>query len=174
MIIMFSALIDDESDRQLFTVIYNKYRQQVYLCAFGILGDEGLAEDAAQETFLRIAKNMGRYDFNRKLILTIARNAALTIWKKNRNEIASDSIETVSEIADENGGYNYDLKADTDRIFEIVSGMDEKYSSVFYLRFAHGLQYSEIGRLLDIDAGTAKKRMQRTKEHIRYIMEREE
>ena len=62
---MFSALIDDESDRQLFTVIYNKYRQQVYLCAFDILGDEGLAEDAAQETFLRIAKNMGRYDFNR-------------------------------------------------------------------------------------------------------------
>ena len=82
MIIMFSALIDDESDRQLFTVIYNKYRQQVYLCAFGILGDEGLAEDAAQETFLRIAKNMGRYDFNRRLILTIARNAALSIWKK--------------------------------------------------------------------------------------------
>ena len=86
----------------------------------------------------------------------------------------SDNIETVSENAGESGGYNYDLKADTDRIYQIVSEMDEKYSSVFYLRFAHGLQYSEIGRLLDIDAGTAKKRMQRTKEHIRYIMKREE
>ena len=173
MIIMFLALIDSEEERQLFARIYNCYRQQAFICARGILHDDGLAEDAVQETFLRIAKNIGRYDFGRNLVLTIARNTALTIRKKQLHEIASDNIEALSDRNAPDGGCDYDLRADAARIFDIVNAMDEKYSAVFYLRYARGLQYSEIGRLLDIDAVTAKKRIQRTKEHIRQIMEKE-
>ena len=53
------TLIDDE-DKISFEKIYEKYRLRIYNISFGILQSSELAEDAASETFLYLAKSYNR------------------------------------------------------------------------------------------------------------------
>lgn len=57
MIPLFLALIDDEQDLIRFEEAYAEYKMLLHYIARGILRDEHRAEDAVQETFVRIAKN---------------------------------------------------------------------------------------------------------------------
>ena len=51
------TLIDDDSEREGFKALFEKYKQRVYSAAYRILKDDGLAEESAQETFFYIAMN---------------------------------------------------------------------------------------------------------------------
>ncbi len=70
-----------------FEMIVDRYERKIYRLCCAVLRDRGLAEDAAQETLLRIWKAAGRYDERASLstwIYTIARNRCLTAIERRR------------------------------------------------------------------------------------------
>ena len=50
-----------DGDNEAFRELVDRYKSLVYNRAWQLLGDHGEAEDAAQETFLRLYKNLKRY-----------------------------------------------------------------------------------------------------------------
>ena len=67
--------------RAAFDLIVPYYQNRVFRLSLAILGDPGLAEDAAQESFLRIWKGLAGFRVEATLstwIYAIVRNTAIT------------------------------------------------------------------------------------------------
>ncbi|MCR5397133.1 MAG: hypothetical protein K6E64_06635 [Lachnospiraceae bacterium] len=56
--ILFMALIDEPTDKEKFLDLYVNYKYLMIKIAMEYLHDRGKAEDAVQEAFISIAKNM--------------------------------------------------------------------------------------------------------------------
>lgn len=92
-----------------FNLIFDMYSGTMLKVAYGITRDKHLAEDAVQESFLRITKNLERLEDiyspeTRGYILTITRNASLSVLKVRNGitdrECPLDEIENVQESCD--------------------------------------------------------------------------
>ena len=55
--IIYLSLLDSREDHSKFTLLYNTYRHAMMHTAYSILNDQGLAEDAVHDAFVRAAKN---------------------------------------------------------------------------------------------------------------------
>ena len=168
--LMYLALIDEPSDKELFIQLYNAHRQSMFYIANQVLHDEYLAEDAVHDAFIRVARNIGRIDFSlnpRNLLLTIAKNVALTLRSSRDCEIYTfDSVgihytEDVFDLEE-----HFSSVSEIDTILKVVDTMPHEYGTVFRLKYIHDLTYRQISSLLDISVDTAKKRIQRIKERV--------
>lgn len=62
MIALYLSLIDSDESKDKFEELYLKYRRQMKIIAFKILGDEGLAEDAVHNAFLKIISAFDKFN----------------------------------------------------------------------------------------------------------------
>ena len=105
MLSLFLELIEEESDKELFTNLFLQYEKQMWFVANRVLNDTHLSEDATQEAFKRVAINIKtlhnlNQDATRKYLLISAKNAALDIVKKER-KIKTVNIEDFYDLQDD-------------------------------------------------------------------------
>jgi RNA polymerase sigma-70 factor (ECF subfamily) len=166
---LFLAIIQDDEDRELLTEYYERHRFTLLYIAQGILHDHGLAEDAMQEAFVRLAKNIKHVRPDPKEVRSylgeIVKNVAIDIRKKNSCLVSLDEI--MYESADpENAEDLALLHVEADAIKDIVQTLPLIYSTVFLLRYKHDCSDRNIAALLEISEATVRKRLQRAKEKI--------
>jgi Sigma-70 region 2 len=79
LIARFAAVSDEDAARRL----YRKYQMELFRFGFHVLRDQGLAEEMAQETFIKFCQQAGRYDARRgpvrAWLFTIAKSAAYDV-----------------------------------------------------------------------------------------------
>ena len=90
--IIYLSMIDNQVDRDKFEFIYDNYRYTMLYAARGELRDEYLAEDAVQEAFIAIAKNISYISIKdcnklRRLVVIITKNKAVDIIRKREIRI---------------------------------------------------------------------------------------
>lgn len=77
-----AARSDDDAARRL----YRKYRMELYRFGFHVLGDQGLAEEMVQETFIRFCQRARTYDASRGPVrgwlFTMARSVAYDLARR--------------------------------------------------------------------------------------------
>ena len=81
-----------QGDQDAFTELVYLFTDPVYNLCYRMLGESGEAEDAAQETFLRIFINLNRYDTTRSFktwLLSIASNHCIDRLRKRRMQLVS-------------------------------------------------------------------------------------
>jgi len=166
---LFIAQIQDDEDRELLTEYYLQHRFTLLHVAQSILHDWGLAEDAMQEAFFRLAKNIKNVRPDprqvRSFLVTITRNFAYDI-KKERNAVAMLSWDAlVYEPADDTENVE-DIVAYEDELERIAQSLPIIYSTVFLLRYKHDCSDRDISVLLNISEAAVRKRLQRAKEKI--------
>lgn len=145
-----------EGDMNGLTVIYDQLGRQIFSLAFSVLGNYSDAEDAMQDTFLRIAKYAGNYDAAgnaRAWIMAIARNAAVDT--ANRREIPS-SGEPVYENAQARGDFTQAAEAEA-----LLAELPVSERQIVVLKAVDGLSYKEIGEITGITPEAARKRYTR-------------
>lgn len=131
-------------DEAAFTEIYNQYHRLVYHVILGIIGNESDAEDQTQETFFKVFTKIDQFDKSQSLkywILTIAKNTAIDLVKKNASgiRVSSDVEKYQDELVDEN---NYDP------IMEEYAGfLDQEEFDTIVLHLYHELSFKEIASL---------------------------
>lgn len=89
---VYLALIDEPSDKEKFTEIYNHYRDMMHRRAMSILHNTVLAEEAVQESFLKIAKNISKISSpvcskTASFIVIIVRNTSYDILRTEKPNI---------------------------------------------------------------------------------------
>ena len=164
---LFIAQIEDVEDRELLIEYYTQYRFTLLHVARSMLHDYGLAEDAVQEAFLRLTKNIKRVRPNpnevRSFLVTITRNTARDVLKKQKPTVSWDDL--VCEPADSSVSVE-DAVTQADTLERLAQTLPLIYSSVFLLKYKHDCSDQTISALLDISEATVRKRLQRTKEKI--------
>lgn len=168
-------------DVDAFEELVNRYRRPLTAFVTGILGDAGLAEDFAQEAFIRVWQEasdylpMGRF---RGWLYAIARNLCLNSLAGAHRHLgltpdAPMVLWTWTEGSPAPDEGRSDEKEDLLREMETKThSLPEKQKRVVLLRYYHGLSLEEIAETEDCPLGTVKSRLHHALARLREKMER--
>lgn len=150
--------------------LYVKYRQLMFYVANEILDDVQLAEDAVQEAFIRIAKNMHKINCSnpgstKAFLITVVRNVALSMLKKENHyydfseyqDLIVDKQEVEKDVLD---------RLEVKSYISAIRKLPEKYRDILYLHCVQEYTISEISKLLQLSQEVVKKRIQRGRKKI--------
>lgn len=152
------GLIQSDPERG-FRMLINRYKETVYWHIRRLVVSHDDAEDATQETFIRIFRSAGRFRGSSSLktwIYRIATNEALRILERRRQgQVAIDTPGTgVNAMpADEYTDYS-DLESA--RLQKAIRSLPAGQQLVFNLRYYDELSYNEIARISEMSAASAK------------------
>jgi RNA polymerase sigma-70 factor (ECF subfamily) len=143
-----------------------------------LTGDRALAEDLAQETFIKAVRGLAAFDVNRRLsawILRIAHNTAIDAMR--RRGIRTVSIDTTTSVgapppepaapatADpvERAALNRALEA-------AMAALRPDQRAAIALRYEEGLTFEEIGQVLGIKEVTARSHVHRARKELARVL----
>lgn len=154
--------------------LYVLYKTNVFRVALVILEDPFLAEDAVQDTFMKIKQNARtfRYGINEKgWIMTIARNAAIDILNRHKREIVLESpIEDTDESRNTAG--SGDIPGNENEGFlQLIQPLNDLDKQIVSLYLISELKHREIAGILGMNVSTVKKRYERAIKRIAREME---
>jgi RNA polymerase sigma-70 factor, ECF subfamily len=149
-----------------FERLVSRYEHKVYRLCCSLLRDPDQAQDAAQESLLRIWKALAKYDQRASLstwIYTITRNRCLTAIERRRvQESLSDPA--VELEVDGVQARVPDRDADQAAILrELVEELPERYRSALTLYYYEERAISEVAQMLGIPEGTIKTNLHRAR-----------
>jgi len=139
--------------------LIQQHYSRTYQVALLIAKSPQVAEDVAQESFVRVLKYAGTSNRGslRALLSTIA--ARLAIRERRRESRFSDR-EPDEVHSPEPSALDRVLRCERDRVLvEIVGSLDDAHRQVLVLRFYGELSYEEIAENLQIPPGTVKSRI---------------
>ncbi len=149
-------------DRQAFKTLVVMHQQKVYLLAYSLLRNTEDATDVVQETFIRLFQKLDTYEPGKNFqgwLLQIAKNLSIDYYRKNygrRRELESgrrlEDIDPAAPAGDSSPG-GFDLRQAFSRA---LARLGERQRLVFVMKHYNGLDYREIGQVLDISTGTVK------------------
>jgi RNA polymerase sigma-70 factor (ECF subfamily) len=161
-----SATGDQEAFRQLVL----RHHRLVMNVAFRALGDVGIAEDVAQEVFVKVYRALPTYRHDKPFAHWLHRVAANTVtdFARRRKPVVSlDSLDSLPPIS---GSDPQELAARHDlhrAVRDAIAALPPHYRDTVALQVFGELSYDEIAKTLDIPLGTVMSRLNAAKRLLR-------
>ena len=160
-------------DRNAFGELVLRHYPGVVQVVYRLCGDTALAEDMAQETFLRAWINLTSFHPQSSLrnwLYRIAVNAALDVLRRKPDETLED--EAAQMIIDHAAGPETVLieKERAGQLHQAMRSLPEAARSVLVLREYGGLSYQEIASVLDVPVGTVMSRLNYARNRLRELL----
>ena len=157
-------------DRSAYGELVKRHHTRVKAIAYRALRDDALAEDLAQEVFIRAYKSLHRFQLGRRFgpwLSAIAANRVRDYLKSRarRNEVSWD-LERSSE-SDATPLDRAAARQMLGRVEQGVAKMPEETREVLRLRFVLGLDYEDVAETLGLPLGTVKSRISRARNALR-------
>ncbi|KKO53127.1 RNA polymerase sigma factor SigW [Paenibacillus sp. DMB20] len=177
------AKLARKGDQRAFAEIVELYKDKIFHLAYRMLNNRHEAEDIVQETFLRVYKNLDRYDENQKFstwIYRIGTNLCIDRLRKRKPSYSLDA-----DMNDQEGMDGYSMIPSDDRspetemllsetqriIHDSIESLPAKYKTIMLLRYIQDLSLQEISEVLDLPVTTIKTRVHRGREFLRKKLE---
>ncbi|RIX46022.1 RNA polymerase sigma factor SigW [Paenibacillus nanensis] len=172
-----------KGDQQAFAELVDLYQDKLYHMAYRMLSNRQEAEDVVQDTFLRVYKNLDRFDETLKFstwIYRIATNLCIDRLRKRKQTYSLDAesqdyegLDGYSMIpSDDRTPESELILSDTQRIIhQAMETLPPKYKSVMMLRYIQDLSLQEVGDILGMPVTTIKTRVHRGREFLRKKLE---
>ena len=144
-----------------FGKLYEQYYNGIVALAYSTLGEMGLAEDAAQETFAIACRDLMRLRDNSKFgswLAGICRNISRQMMKKEQKLIEVRDRQYVTD--------NNEISEVGQVIKEAVRLLRPKYREPIVLRYYDNLSYEKISNILCISQVAVNGRILRAKQKI--------
>jgi RNA polymerase sigma-70 factor (ECF subfamily) len=140
-----------------------------------LLRNEEDAQDVIQEAYLRAFKSFGGFHGSngRPWLLTIVRNTAYTLLKKNR---AVDLTTTFDEEIHATGHDSaspatiLEQSEDADLVREAIDKLPVEFREILVLRHLEGLSYNEIADIARLAPGTVMSRLARARGKLKEYL----
>jgi RNA polymerase sigma-70 factor (ECF subfamily) len=163
-----------QGDRGAFGELVRSHREGVINVVYRMCGDANLAEDAAQEAFIRAWQHLPRYRPRspfRNWLYRIATNVALDALRRERETVDADSILLIAH----NDGPEAAMEAQErgEQVRQAVLALPPASRSVLVLREYEGLSYREIAETLGIPSGTVMSRLNYARNRLRESLSAE-
>ncbi len=165
-----------QGQREAFGALVRRYERELYGYLRRYLGDDHLADDVFQNTFMQLYVKGDQYELGRPVrpwLYTIATNQAVDALRRNGRHPAVSLDQTVRETGDgevrslvevlESGacGPLEQVQGEERRLL-VRAGVEQLpdfLRQVVILAYYQGLKYRDIADVLDIPVGTVKSRL---------------
>ncbi len=160
-----------QGDRGAFGELVRRHRKGVVNVVYRMCGNANLAEDAAQEAFIRAWEHLPGYRPQspfRNWIYRIATNAARDVLRRDRETVDIDAL----PLPASNGNPEAALEI-TERgryVQQAVLALPPASREALILREYEGLSYQEIADTLDIPIGTVMSRLNYARGKLRQAL----
>jgi RNA polymerase sigma-70 factor (ECF subfamily) len=153
-------------DPLLYEALMVDYYNFIYRLTNSILGDQGEAEDAAQETFIKAATHLGDYQIGTKIKSWLAK-IAINLCRDKLRKLKTrrrlqDVLKFLSWQTIQGSPTPEEVVIGNERhkiIQTVIEGLDEKHRLPILLRYGQGMAISEIAEVLDVNEGTVHSRL---------------
>jgi RNA polymerase sigma-70 factor (ECF subfamily) len=149
-------------DSAAFEQIVSFYMNPALAVARQILSDNALAEDAVQESFLRVIRKREQYISGSPFscwFYAIVRNVCVDMLRRQARQ-----KQAMEEMA---SGEDRTTRTELPDIQKLLDGLAHGERDVLMLRIVHGLQFRDVAVALGISEEAAKKRAQRALRRLR-------
>lgn len=155
------------------------HQASVYAYLLRMCGSTHLAEDIAQEAFVRVLSNLDRFDFRYRFstwLFTIARRLYLNAAQKHRPAFDSDRVEQTvgpwGEPGDpaDSGEARVRQRAILDRALQRLSAEQREIVVLFHQQ---DWPIALIARHMDMPEGTVKSHLHRGRRRLRHLVEKD-
>ena len=164
-----------QGDEAAFEELVRRHEALLRNLAYGFVRDRSLAEDVAQESFLRAYRKAGSFKGRgavRSWLCRIAINRAQDELRriKRKGEVPWEAAEDAAAQAP---GSTEELAASRElagRLARALAGMRKEHREALVLRDVQGMTYSEIADFLGWPLGTVQARVHRARLEVRAFL----
>ena len=151
--------------------LYRSYGPIIYARCRRLLDDNAAAEDATQETFIRVHRHLQKAPDSREALVWIYRIATNLCLNEIRNRrLRPTPVDVLPEL----GTDVVDLLARRDLAARLINHAPEKLRAPAYLHYVDGLDQSEVARVLGISRRTVLYRLAAFVESARKFVHKAE
>jgi len=167
-----------QGDLPAFEEIVKRHQRRVYGVALRIVRSHAVADDVAQEAFLRAWRTLDRFELGRPFAPWVCRIAANLAVNHVRSPVARE--DPLPEDADGGGPPARSDDADPLRalldseaqqvLARALGELPPEQRAVFVLRAVEEMSYREIAEALDLSPGTVMSRLFRARERLARVL----
>jgi RNA polymerase sigma factor, sigma-70 family len=148
-----------QGDRQAFADLYEHHKSAIYRYCLRMLSDSDAAEDAAQETFMKMFSNISLLQKPESFLpwlFCIARNEVMMHLRRNRR----NGVHNDENVWDNQTPYELTVAAETTEIVQrFLQNLKDEYREVILLREYEQLSYSQIAQITGDTESSVKSRL---------------
>ena len=181
------VILAQQGREAAFREIVRRYERPVFSLVFRMVRDREVAEDLAQDTFIKVLNHIDKYRPEFKLsswLFKIANNVAIDhLRRRQLDTVSMDGSRHASTAADveatsfdvgdpqESALEEMESKELGSAIERAIAKLRPEYRSCIMLRHVEGRSYEEIAATLDLPLGTVKTYIHRARHELREALE---
>jgi len=162
-----------KGNKELFAILVDKYKKQIVVYIFSLVKDREEANDLAQETFIRVYKNLWKYNQQYKFstwIYQIAKNLSLDYLKKKRPTLVSE--EYIDAVEDKRGSPEQSTlnKEMQQELLKAVNQLAPQLRETLVSYHINNLSYKEISETRKISVSKVKNQLFQARKKLKEMM----
>lgn len=172
-------------DQKAFGLLFDKYKRQVINYCFRYCGHAAVAEELAQETFLRVYKAATRYRPRARFSTWLFKIAANVCLNEIRKPAYRARFESMDQTPDEVGDARREIAMESEQSmpdtllvrqedqFLVRQAMDQlpaEQRAALLLRATQGFSYQEIGRQINRSENHVKTLIHRGRQRMKKLL----
>lgn len=158
-------------DRLAARRLYDRHAPRVYRLIFRMVGEEPLAQEYTQDTFVKVFDRLEQYRGESAFstwVHSVAMSSVLTGFRRRKRIRSREAeLEEASAVAAPPGGSDPYLR---DRLTAELERLPERLRMPVVLHDVEGFTHREIGEMLDIPQGTSKARLFEARARLREAL----
>lgn len=162
-------------DMSAFSELFDRYYDVVYRYVLFRMNDRTLAEDIAQETFLRALRRITSVTYQGRDIgawfVTIARNLIFDHVKSSRYRLESTTSDMIELSPSTHGPEQQVLDmATNEELLRCIRKLNADQQECISLRFLQGLSVAETAKIMDRNEGAVKALQHRAVRRLHQLL----
>ncbi len=165
-----------QGDDEAFTKLVETYQAPVFNLCYRMLGEPELAEDAAQETFMRVYQHLPRYDQKRPFatwLLSIAahycidrlRRRKFSMFSMDAEDDEGNSVE-LPDVDSPNPENEAITGQTNERVQAMLKDLDSTDRAAVIMRYWYDYSEKEIAESLNLTVSAVKSRLHRARKEL--------
>ena len=160
-----------EGDVQAFSYLVDKYKDMVFTLAFRILKNRENAEEVAQDAFVKVYQNIGKFRSKSKFstwLYRIVYNTAISKVRVKQKTTMSIENQKFFEIRDENQNVSESFDIENNKILlqRLLNKLDESDRALITLYYLDECKISEIAEITGQNRSNIKVKLHRTRKKM--------
>jgi len=158
---------DPTAERQL----YDAHVDRIFRLTYRMTGDDELAQEFTQQTFIRAFDKLGQFRGDAALSTWLHSIAVSVVYngmrKVKRSRERHVDLAEMRNLGENPGGVEPDLKK---RLAAAIDELPKGYRTVFIMHDIEGYKHHEIAAALGVQTGTSKAQLSRAREKLREAL----
>ena len=164
-----------QNDINAWEKLVKEYESMVYHIAYRMMQNEQEAKDISQEIFVKVYRNLSKFDEKSAFstwLYRIAVNTCIDALRKNKTKQTISWEQHIEQNKNETATYQtpeniYLQREKQNDIMETLQNLSPEHKAIILMRDMQDMTYGEIAECLSVSLGTVKSRSARAREQFK-------